>query len=91
MYKRQILFFVGPRDAEGCRLGCRSAIHRSAIPGYGRSMAVSYTHLRAHETVLDLVCRLLLEKTKLIRVHTCVRIDYLMPRAMIDINCDLVL
>ena len=23
---------------------------------------VSYTHLRAHETVLDLVCRLLLEK-----------------------------
>ena len=27
-------------------------------------VAVSYTHLRAHETVLDLVCRLLLEKTK---------------------------
>ena len=26
------------------------------------SYAVSYTHLRAHETVLDLVCRLLLEK-----------------------------
>ena len=25
---------------------------------------VSYTHLRAHETVLDLVCRLLLEKTQ---------------------------
>ena len=30
-----------------------------SLPGY---MAVSYTHLRAHETVLDLVCRLLLEK-----------------------------
>src|SRR5664280_3601648 len=28
------------------------------------SIAVSYTHLRAHETVLDLVCRLLLEKKK---------------------------
>eukprot|EP00657_Telonema_sp_P-1_P003093 TRINITY_DN17351_c0_g1_i1.p1 TRINITY_DN17351_c0_g1~~TRINITY_DN17351_c0_g1_i1.p1 ORF type:complete len:136 (-),score=84.13 TRINITY_DN17351_c0_g1_i1:95-502(-) len=28
------------------------------------TMAVSYTHLRAHETVLDLVCRLLLEKKK---------------------------
>ena len=28
------------------------------------SEPVSYTHLRAHETVLDLVCRLLLEKTK---------------------------
>ena len=26
--------------------------------------AVSYTHLRAHETVLDLVCRLLLENKK---------------------------
>ena len=25
-------------------------------------LPVSYTHLRAHETVLDLVCRLLLEK-----------------------------
>ena len=28
---------------------------------YGQT-PVSYTHLRAHETVLDLVCRLLLEK-----------------------------
>ena len=27
-----------------------------------RVLPVSYTHLRAHETVLDLVCRLLLEK-----------------------------
>ncbi|WP_460413936.1 ArsC/Spx/MgsR family protein, partial [Staphylococcus aureus] len=26
--------------------------------------AVSYTHLRAHETLSDLVCRLLLEKKK---------------------------
>ncbi len=34
---------------------------------------VSYTHLRAHETVLDLVCRLLLEKKKADRnyVLTC--------------------
>ena len=33
--------------------------------GYSSSpAAVSYTHLRAHETVLDLVCRLLLEKKK---------------------------
>ena len=28
-------------------------------------ISVSYTHLRAHETVLDLVCRLLLEKKKI--------------------------
>ena len=27
-------------------------------------LAVSYTHLRAHQTVLDLDCRLLLEKTQ---------------------------
>ena len=30
----------------------------------GAETPVSYTHLRAHETVLDLVCRLLLEKKK---------------------------
>ena len=30
----------------------------------GSMIPVSYTHLRAHETVLDLVCRLLLEKKK---------------------------
>ena len=31
---------------------------------FNGSGAVSYTPLRAHETVLDLVCRLLLEKKK---------------------------
>eukprot|EP00657_Telonema_sp_P-1_P012014 TRINITY_DN8086_c0_g1_i1.p1 TRINITY_DN8086_c0_g1~~TRINITY_DN8086_c0_g1_i1.p1 ORF type:complete len:111 (-),score=78.36 TRINITY_DN8086_c0_g1_i1:28-360(-) len=36
----------------------------------GQMRAVSYTHLRAHETVLDLVCRLLLEKKKNKKVHT---------------------
>ena len=36
-------------------------------PGPRGPRPVSYTHLRAHETVLDLVCRLLLEKKK-----TCV-------------------
>ena len=38
-----------------------SAIRYPRGTGVG---AVSYTHLRAHETVLDLVCRLLLEKKK---------------------------
>ena len=33
-------------------------------PGQYGGTPVSYTHLRAHETVLDLVCRLLLEKKK---------------------------
>ena len=32
------------------------------IDDYNGYIAVSYTHLRAHETVLDIVCRLLLEK-----------------------------
>ena len=37
----------------------REAAHALQVIG---ERAVSYTHLRAHETVLDLVCRLLLEK-----------------------------
>jgi len=42
-----------------------------APPGEaGEVLAVSYTHLRAHETVLDLVCRLLLEKKKNDSVHS---------------------
>src|SRR5665647_3780324 len=32
-------------------------------------VAVSYTHLRAHETDSYLVCRLLLEKKKKIKIH----------------------
>ena len=35
---------------------------RVAMSDDPNSWPVSYTHLRAHETVLDLVCRLLLEK-----------------------------
>ena len=31
---------------------------------YNNMGPVSFTHLRAHETVLDIVCRLLLEKKK---------------------------
>ena len=33
------------------------------------AQSVSYTHLRAHETVLDLVCRLLLEKNNTYNTH----------------------
>ena len=38
---------------------------------------VSYTHLRAHETVLDLVCRLLLEKKKntITQAHLLTKLD----------------
>ena len=38
----------------------------NVVSPLGRGLEpVSYTHLRAHETVLDLVCRLLLEKKKI--------------------------
>ena len=46
-------------DDEACSKGI---CEKSTMP-LGQT-AVSYTHLRAHETVLDLVCRLLLEKKK---------------------------
>ena len=46
-----VVWFASHGDAEGVMLS------DGLCP-------VSYTHLRAHETVLDLVCRLLLEKKK---------------------------
>jgi len=46
-------------------LGILKSISRRPISiEEGSIVPVSYTHLRAHETVLDLVCRLLLEKPK---------------------------
>ena len=41
----------------------------------GSPTPVSYTHLRAHETVLDLVCRLLLEKKKHNSTNTLLRLN----------------
>src|SRR5450756_2668837 len=51
------------RSAAGHR-SCRRAFVTSSpwTPTHGFPLAVSYTHLRAHETRHDLVCRLLLEK-----------------------------
>src|SRR5665811_1129256 len=48
-------------DMEGTELITK--LHKEN-PQMIRIITVSYTHLRAHETVLDLVCRLLLEKKK---------------------------
>ena len=45
-------------------------VEENGLSEVGEPAAVSYTHLRAHETVLDLVCRLLLEKKKHIIVDT---------------------
>src|SRR5664280_2201736 len=47
---------TGFRDAGGALL--QAELGRRSVG----AISVSYTHLRAHETVLDLVCRLLLEK-----------------------------
>ena len=46
-------------------LGGLRSLGDAPVIGAGEAAAVSYTHLRAHETVLDLVCRLLLEKKKI--------------------------
>ena len=48
-----------PVPGPGCRYA-NGTVNSTDATGGG--MTVSYTHLRAHETVLDLVCRLLLEK-----------------------------
>src|SRR5428012_22919 len=51
---------VYKRQRRSCAAG---AICGRAVAG-GNTQTVSYTHLRAHETRHDLVCRLLLEKKK---------------------------
>ena len=65
MYKRQ-LHALGGAPVVMATLGNDGGDYLARLTGWGvdTSLAVSYTHLRAHETVLDLVCRLLLEKKK---------------------------
>ena len=55
-----------PRAVVGAHGRSRARVHRRSGEASSADPreAVSYTHLRAHETVLDLVCRLLLEKKK---------------------------
>ena len=69
VYKRQILNKI--TDKCGINLTCMMPYLQvlGEIPTDDKVLSiyynpVSYTHLRAHETVLDLVCRLLLEKKK---------------------------
>ena len=63
-------------EVRGFRVGAVAAVRSNIDPLQGAFpfdiiqsgyQAVSYTHLRAHETVLDLVCRLLLEKKNKIK------------------------
>ena len=64
VYKRQIRDTVSFLRAEGRRVFVDAEHFFDGYAGDRAYAPVSYTHLRAHETVLDLVCRLLLEKKK---------------------------
>src|SRR5450756_2733104 len=68
---RLIVHFQPKVSRDLARLGLRHITHRKHRAGelfLGKRVeevrSVSYTHLRAHETRHDLVCRLLLEKKK---------------------------
>ena len=64
VYKRQAAASPSSRAPGGAGLRkCLSAKQLGLLDPAG-PLPVSYTHLRAHETVLELVCRLLLEKKK---------------------------
>ena len=68
MYKRQDRWRqTHVEDRASTRIAEELRMDVAGLPGRDGSqtvaaISVSYTHLRAHETVLDLVCRLLLEK-----------------------------
>ena len=62
-----------PEDSKEFKIGTVKAIASKSKRTYffnDYETAVSYTHLRAHETVLDIVCRLLLEKKNTIVYYT---------------------
>src|SRR5450756_3046996 len=69
VYKRQYLVSTST-SSSGKTLALPMYLLRSGVAIRSSSplprcpVAVSYTHLRAHETRHDLVCRLLLEKKK---------------------------
>ena len=56
---------LAPNSPYSASKAAADLLVRSYVKTYGLdAVTVSYTHLRAHETVLDLVCRLLLENKK---------------------------
>ena len=70
VYKRQTELIESLGIVEGADQSADERKHEYATELGVSLEAVSYTHLRAHETVLDLVCRLLLEKKTTTNTHT---------------------
>ena len=64
VYKRQKKAYAERRPVREVAAECTDLSDRELDRLLNAKDPVSYTHLRAHETVLDLVCRLLLEKKK---------------------------
>ena len=64
MYKRQTTIIETGLDIANANTIIIDSADKYGLSQLHQLRAVSYTHLRAHETVLDLVCRLLLEKKK---------------------------
>ena len=58
-----------PWSNAACMGYCLMAMRQAGVPEPMQRKAVSYTHLRAHETDSYLVCRLLLEKKKMSLIH----------------------
>ena len=56
--------FDGDQMAVHVPLSLEAQMEARTLMLASNNVPVSYTHLRAHETVLDIVCRLLLEKKK---------------------------
>ena len=72
-----ILLIFGPKNLPklGASVGKTVKSLREGLGGGEKLVAVSYTHLRAHETGRNLVCRLLLEKKKKKKKQDRIRID----------------
>ena len=64
VYKRQVDMGKHHRPGQRRIGGAPPQFAVDEVAETAETQPVSYTHLRAHETVLDLVCRLLLEKKK---------------------------
>ena len=77
VYKRQAIISAGPAARLLFLTTFAAKQSLSGLEPLSGIPAVSYTHLRAHETVLDLVCRLLLEKKKNIHyIYSALLITY---------------